>query len=125
MSYNHVTLMGRLGGQPEVTFTKTGTAICKFSLATDRYTGKDEDGKKNKETDWHSVTVFGKAAEVVGKYVDKGDQLLVEGSIQYNKYQDKDGKERIFTNINCHQISLVEGKKDKAPKKEEPEAEGF
>lgn len=67
---NRVTLIGRLGQDPETQDTKTGGIITKFSLATDD-SYRDKDGNKVEQTDWHNIVVFGKQAEVLSKYLKK------------------------------------------------------
>jgi len=103
--------MGRVGQDPESITTKAGTTITKFSLATRRNAD---------DTDWHKVSVFGKAAEIVEKYVSKGDQILVEGSVQYGSYENSDGETKYTTDIISFNIDLIgsgSGESKSAPEK--------
>jgi single-strand DNA-binding protein len=85
---NRVTLIGNVGKEPEVRYTQKGDAILSFSLAT---TERDKD--KNEVTQWHRVTIFGKLADALKDYITKGQQLYVEGQLQYSDWTDKNGNE--------------------------------
>lgn len=104
---NSVTLIGRVGQDPEIRNLPNGTVISKFSLATNR-ARKNPDGSYQDETEWHNVTTFGKTAENVRNYVHKGMLIYVDGRIHYNKYEDKDGVKRVFTEIVANQIKFLE-----------------
>jgi len=97
-SVNRVILIGNLGRDPEIRYTQAGEPIANFSLATsERWTGKD--GQKQERTEWHRVEVFGKTAQVVRDYCQKGKQVYIEGSIHYDEWTDKDGNKRNTTKI--------------------------
>ena len=83
-SLNKVILLGRVGKDPEVRFTASGQAVCNFTMATSE---KIKSGEER--TEWHTISLFGKTAEIAGEYLTKGSQVLVEGRIQYRKWQDK------------------------------------
>lgn len=102
---NKVILVGRLGRDPEMTYTPSGMAVCKFSLATSK---KKKDGPE--VTAWHRCTAFGKTGEVIGQYLSKGRELFVEGEIQYGQYE-KDGITRYTTDIIVNQFSFIGGGK--------------
>lgn len=79
--YQSITVIGRLGRDPEMRYLPTGDAVTGFSMATDRqYNGKD--GQKVKETTWFRVSVFGKQAEIANQYLSKGKMVLVEGRLR-------------------------------------------
>src|SRR5258707_12513722 len=97
-SVNRVILIGNLGRDPEIRYTQGGEPIANFSLATsERWTGKD--GQKQERTEWHRVEVFGKTAQVVRDYCQKGKQVYLEGQIHYDEWTDKDGNKRNTTKI--------------------------
>jgi single-strand DNA-binding protein len=97
-SVNRVILIGNLGRDPEIRYTQAGEPIANFSLATtEKWTGKD--GTKQERTEWHRVEVFGKTAQVVRDYCQKGKQVYIEGSIHYDEWTDKDGNKRNTTKI--------------------------
>jgi single-strand DNA-binding protein len=87
-TFNRVTLIGRLGQQPEVKTTANGLKIAIFSIAT------NGGSKDNPTTTWHRLTVFDKSAEFVEQYYHKGDLVLVEGELENRAYNDKDGNKR-------------------------------
>ena len=105
---NRVILIGNLGKDPEIVNTNNGKTIAKFSLATSDGM-KDQDGSV--KTEWHRVVAFGKTAEVIEKYVKKGSQLSVEGSLSYGSYENKDGVTMYTTDIICRNIVFL-GKND-------------
>jgi single-strand DNA-binding protein len=97
-SVNRVILIGNLGRDPEIRYTQGGEPIANFSLATsEKWTGKD--GQKQERTEWHRVEVFGKTAQIVRDYCQKGKQVYLEGSIRYDEWTDKDGNKRNTTKI--------------------------
>lgn len=111
---NKATLIGNLGGDPEVKYMQDGTAVATFSVATtDQW--KDRDGNPQERTEWHSVAAFGKLAEVCGEYLRKGDPVYVEGSIRYRKVAGRDGADKFFTDIRVDTngvIRFLGGKRD-------------
>jgi len=97
-SVNKVVLIGNLGRDPEVRYLPSGDPVANFSLATtDQW--KDKSGQKQERTEWHSVEVFGKTAEVVRDYCTKGKQIYIEGSITYQEWTDKEGVKRTKAKI--------------------------
>ena len=84
-SVNKVTLVGRLGADPEVRYTASGTAVGNFSLATSEV-WNDKEGQRQERTEWHRIVVWGKLAEIVGEYLGKGRQVYVEGRLQTRKW---------------------------------------
>ena len=107
---NKCILVGRLGADPEVRYLPDGTMVVNLRLATDE-TWKDKQGDKQQKTEWHRVVIFGKLAEIAGKYTGKGRLVYIEGRIQTRTWEDKDGVKRYSTEI----IGLVMKLLDKAP----------
>lgn len=103
---NKVIIIGNLGKDPEVRFTESGRAVCKFSVATSE-SWTDRDGQRQERTDWHNVVVWGKQAETCGQYLAKGRQVYVEGSIQTRSYDDKDGNKRWITEIVARNVRFL------------------
>jgi single-strand DNA-binding protein len=102
---NRVILIGNLGGDPETRYTAGGTAVCKFSLATSRkFTGKD--GQKQEKTEWHRIVTWAKLAEICGKYLTKGKQVMIEGRIEYGSYE-KDGVKHYTTDIIAENMQML------------------
>jgi len=94
---NKAILVGNVGQDPEIRHNTAGEPIANISLATsEKWTNKD--GEKQEKTEWHRIVIFGKLADVVQKYVKKGDKLYIEGKIQTRKWE-KDGIARYSTEI--------------------------
>jgi single-strand DNA-binding protein len=96
---NKVILIGNLGAKPELKYSATNTAITNLSVATSESWTDKNTGQKQEKTEWHRVSVFGKLAEVVSNYCDKGSKVYIEGKLQTRKYQDKAGADRYTTEI--------------------------
>lgn len=106
MSVNKVILVGHLGMDPEVKYTASGAAVCRFSLATNE-TFKNKAGEVQKRTEWHSIVAWGKLAEICGEYLTKSKQVYVEGSIRTGKWQDRDGNERKSYDIVARYMQML------------------
>ncbi len=108
-SVNKVILLGHLGKDPEVKYTPSGTAIAKFSLATnERY--KDKEGNWQDRTEWHNIVAWQKTAEIVGEYLKKGRQVYIEGRLRTDSWEDKNTKEKKYrTEIVVEDLVLLGG----------------
>lgn len=104
---NKVTLIGNLGGDPEIRHLENGTQVGRFSLATNE-NYKDKDGNWQKQTEWHNVVVWRELAERAEKQLKKGMLVFVEGKISYRKYTDKEGHEKTFTDIVAQTYRMLE-----------------
>jgi single-strand DNA-binding protein len=111
-SLNKVTLIGNLGSDPEVRSTTGGNRVATFSLATSR-SWNDASGNKQEKTEWHRCVVWNtknsQLADIVEKYVKKGDKLYVEGRIEYRQWQDKENQTRYSTEINVRELIMLGG----------------
>ena len=96
---NKVILIGNIGAKPELKYSSTNTAITNLSVATSESWTDKNTGQKQEKTEWHRVSVFGKLAEVITKYCDKGSKVYIEGKLQTRKHQDKSGADRYTTEI--------------------------
>lgn len=107
---NSVQLIGNLGKDPEVkVFDKSQKAA--FSLATtDSY--RNAKGETVKDTQWHNVIIWGKLADVAGKYLKKGSQVAVEGKLIHRVYETDKGEKKYITEINVNDLVMLDGKKD-------------
>lgn len=110
--FNQVVLIGRLGGDPELRFTKTSLPVCKFSLATEHRFKSGDEWKS--VTDWHKVTIFGKKAEWAERDLRKGDQVTVVGRISYSTVEDRDGNKRYFTDIIADKLGYPKAPGDRS-----------
>lgn len=111
---NKAILVGRLGKDPEIKYTPSGTAVTNFTMATSE-NFKDKDGQKQERTEWHRIVAFGKLAEICGEYLAKGKQVYIEGRIQTRSWDDKNGNKRYTTEIVANSMQML-GKADEATK---------
>ena len=102
---NRAMLLGNVGQSPEIRVTPSGSKVAKFSLATNR-TWKDKAGTQQEETDWHRLTCFGKLADVVEQWVNKGDRLYVEGRIEYSQ-TEHEGTTRYYTDVIVSEMVML------------------
>ncbi len=115
---NKAIIVGRLGKDPEVRYTGKGSAVASFSVATSEQ-WKDQSGERQERTEWHSVTAFGKLAEICGEYLKKGVEVYIEGSLRTDKYTDKEGIERYTTKIVASEMQMLGGKPSESGKRQE------
>jgi len=104
---NKVTLIGNLGQDPDVRTSPNGTKIVRISLATTRRWTDRQTQERKDHTEWHRVVFFNRTAEVVEQYLRKGSQVYIEGRIQTQKYQGKDGQDRYSTDIIAEQMQML------------------
>lgn len=106
---NKVTLIGNVGGDPDVRTLESGSSVGRFSLATNE-SYKDKEGNWQNQTEWHNVIVWRDMAEKANNQVKKGSTVYVEGKISYRKYTDKDGVEKTVTDIVCNYFRVLDKK---------------
>lgn len=115
MSVNKVILVGNVGKDPE-TRTAGNSQVSNLTLATsENYTSKT--GEKVSNTEWHNIVAWGKLSEICEKYIKKGQQIYLEGSIKTRSWDDKDGVKRYTTEIIASSIQMLGGKKDSEEEK--------
>ncbi len=107
---NKVILVGRLGRDPELRYTASGTPVANFSLATDERWGKG--GETQKKTEWHNVVVWSKLAEICNQYLTKGRLVFIEGRLQTRDWEDKDGNQRRTTEVVASDMKMLGGRRD-------------
>lgn len=108
---NKVQIIGRLGKDPELRYTQSGTPVGNFNVATDEsYT--DRDGNKVERTEWHRITCFQRVAENCAAYLAKGSLVYVEGSLTTRKWQDQQGQDRYTTEIKAERVQFLDRKGD-------------
>ena len=107
MDINKVTLIGRLTRKPDEHDTPSGQRLASFSIATN-YVWKDHKTKEKRDkTEFHKVTVWGRLAEIVLTYLDKGSRVYIEGRLQYRKWEDAEGEKRKSTDIIADEIIML------------------
>ncbi|MCI5061396.1 single-stranded DNA-binding protein [Algiphilus sp.] len=106
---NKVILVGNLGQDPEVRYTANGTAVANLRIATTESWRDKQSGEQRENTEWHTVVLFGKTAEIASQYLKKGRQVFIEGKLQTRKWQDKSGNDRYSTEIVANDMQMLGG----------------
>lgn len=130
---NKVILIGNLGADPETRYMPSGSAVTNIRVATTEGFKDRETGQQQERTEWHSVAMFGRLAEIAGEYLRKGSQVYIEGRLRTRKWQDREGKDRYSTEIIADQMQMLGGRgaaaasagadKDEAPARPRAAAE--
>ncbi|PCJ22600.1 MAG: single-stranded DNA-binding protein [Flavobacteriales bacterium] len=107
---NKVQLIGNLGMNPEIKDLDSGKKLAKFSIATNE-SYRNAKGEKIEDTQWHNLIAWGKTAEIIEKYVKKGNEIAIEGKLINRSYDDKDGNKRYVTEVLVNEILMLGGKK--------------
>ncbi len=110
---NKVMIIGRLGRDPELRYSQTGTPMANLNVATDE-SYVDREGNKVERTEWHRVVVFQRQAENCANYLGKGSLVYVEGSLTTRKWQDQQGQDRYTTEIKAQRVQFLDRKGDAA-----------
>ena len=103
---NKVQLIGHVGTDPEIKNFETGKKLANLSLATHEVY-KNDKGEKVEDTQWHRLSAWGKTAEIIEKYVNKGKEIAIEGRLVHRSYEDKSGEKRFATEIIINDILLL------------------
>lgn len=112
-SLNRVILIGRCGADPEIRTFQNGGRVANLRLATSQRWKSKETGEKQERTEWHQLSVRGDGlVGVVEKYVHKGSQIAVEGSLRTRKYQAQDGTDRYTTEVIVTSLTLLDSKRE-------------
>lgn len=109
---NKVILLGRLGKDPEVTYTQGGTAKATMSIATENV-WKDAAGVAQKKTNWNRLVAWGKLAEICCTMLQKGSMIYVEGRLETRDYQDQAGTKKFITEVVLESMKLLTGGRPK------------
>jgi len=118
---NKVLLIGRLGADPEVRSTGNGTRVATLSVATSRQ-WNNQGGERQEKTEWHRVVLWNNKsgsglADIAERYLKKGSQVYVEGSIEYRTWEDREGKTRYTTEIRAREMIMLSGRGTEAPER--------
>jgi single-strand DNA-binding protein len=103
---NNVQLIGHLGRNPEVKTLENGKKVARISLATSSYK-RNAQGERETSTQWHTLSAWGKTAELAEKYLIKGKQVAVHGKLNNRTYVDKTGIKRVYTEILVNEIQMI------------------
>jgi len=109
---NHVQLIGNVGQEPTVTNLESGKKVARLSLATNE-NYKNGKGEKQTDTNWHTVVAWGKVADIIEKFVDKGREIGIVGKLKTRTYTTDDGNQRYVTEVVANEILLLNGKPNK------------
>jgi len=109
-SINKVIILGNATREPELRYTPSGTAVCSFSIATNRE-WKDASGQKKDEVTFHKIVAWSKLAEIISQYVKKGSKVYTEGRIANRSWNDQQGNPRNVTEIIANDIILLDSKR--------------
>ena len=107
---NKVQLIGNVGMNPEIKTLDGGKKLAKMSIATNE-SYKNSKGERVTETQWHNLVAWGKTAEIVEKYLQKGSEVAIEGKLIHRNYTDKEGLKRYITEIEVNEVLMIGGKK--------------
>jgi single-strand DNA-binding protein len=107
---NKVILIGHLGQDPETRYMPSGGAVTNLRLATSEQWKDKTSGDMQERTEWHSVAMFGRLAEIAAEYLRKGSQVYIEGRLRTRKWQDKDGNDRWTTEIVANEMQMLGGR---------------
>lgn len=121
-SVNRVHLVGNLGKDVEVAYSPAGMAAATLSVATHEK-WKNKQGEPQERTEWHRVNIFGETATNAAKYLRKGSQVYVEGSLRTREWIDKSGSKRYTTEITCQRLVYLQASEGGASKHREVSAE--
>jgi single-strand DNA-binding protein len=103
---NKVQLIGNLGNAPEIITLESGKKLAKFSLATNE-NYKNTKGEKVTDTQWHNIVAWNKTAEIIEKYLEKGNEVAIEGKLTSRSYETKEGDKRYVTEIVCNELLML------------------
>jgi len=119
-NYNNITLVGRLGKDPELSITPNGTPVCKFVIAVDDFISKEK-----KATYWFNIVTFGNLAEVCEKYLNKGSLVLIAGKATMRTYEDKNKQQRTWHEIVASSMQMLDKKPSVSPVKTDDDYDPF
>jgi single-strand DNA-binding protein len=106
---NHVQLIGNVGQEPTVTNLESGKKVARLSLATNE-NYKNSKGEKQTDTNWHTVVAWGKVADIIEKYAEKGKEIGIVGKLKTRTYTMDDGNQRYVTEVVADEILLMGNK---------------
>jgi single-strand DNA-binding protein len=107
---NKVIIVGNLGRDPETRYMPSGSAVTNLRMATNEQWKDKQTGEQQERTEWHSIAMFGRLAEIAAEYLRKGQQVYIEGKLRTRKWQDKEGKDRWTTEIVADEMNMLGGK---------------
>jgi len=110
-SLNKVMVIGHLGRDPEMRYTPSGRPVTTFTVATSR-SWNTADGERHTETEWFNIVAWGNLAEICKQYLNKGQQVYIEGRLQTRKWDDKEGNRHYTTEVVAQEMMMLGDRKD-------------
>jgi single-strand DNA-binding protein len=105
---NKVILIGRLGRDPELRYTPSGVPVANFPMATSEEWKDKNTGEKQERTEWHRIEAWRRLGEICGEYLHKGSQIYIEGRLQTDSFEDREGKRRYMTKIVAQSMQMLD-----------------
>jgi len=106
---NKIMLIGHLGKDPDMSYTPSGVAFTKFTIAVNRYS-KSSTGERQEDTDWFNIIAWRQLAETCNTYLRKGSKVFVDGRLTQRKYTDKNGVERVALEVTLNEMEMLSTK---------------
>ena len=116
---NKVMIIGNLGRDPEMRYTPSGRPVTTFSVAVSR-SWKSSNGEHRSETEWFKIVAWGKLAEICKEYLNKGQQVYIEGRLQTREWEDKEGQQRTTVEVVANEMTMLGERRDKSQNDENP-----
>ena len=107
---NKVLIIGNLGSDPEIKYTKAGDPVANLSIATSESWKDKNSGDLQEKVEWHRVVMFSRLAEIAEQYLKKGSKVFVEGKLQTRKWQDQEGKDRYTTEVVAKEMTMLDSR---------------
>ena len=108
-----IILVGNVGRDPELKMTPTGRAVCEFSIAVNRITGKSDSGERQEQTDWYRISCWANLAERAQQMITKGRLVYVEGRFSPRQYTDREGQNRISLDVSASDFQMLDSRRDR------------
>lgn len=121
---NKAIIVGTLGKDPEIRYLASGSAAANISVATSQVWKDKATGERKEKTEWHRVVAFGRLAEIMGEYLNKGSQVYIEGEIQTRKWQDHSGNDKYTTEILAREMQMLGGGSGSRDGNSKPQSSG-
>jgi len=120
---NKVLIIGNLGSDPEIKYTKAGDPVANLSIATSESWKDKNSGDLQEKVEWHRVVMFSRLAEIAEQYLKKGSKVFVEGKLQTRKWQDQEGKDRYTTEVVAKEMTMLDSRSTSQSQENSPKAE--
>lgn len=120
---NKVLIIGNLGSDPEIKYTKAGDPVANLSIATSESWKDKNSGDLQEKVEWHRVVMFSRLAEIAEQYLKKGSKVFVEGKLQTRKWQDQEGKDRYTTEVVAKEMTMLDSRSSSQAQEDSPKVE--